>query len=117
MSYEIEEVETSKVHEEAVAYGIPKSDMAGILGVSEKTFYNIMQKTHLDRERSDRFHFIDQVLQSGKEAFGSEENFSAWMKTSQPTLEGNKPLDMLTSITGANKVLQLLGRIKHGITA
>ena len=71
MKYIVEQVETSKVSEKAAVYGIPKSDMAGILGVSEKTFYNIMQKEHLDRERSDRFHFIHQVLQSGKATFGS----------------------------------------------
>ncbi len=117
MSYEIKTVETSKVAEEAVAYGIPKSDMASMLGVSDKTFYNIMQKTYLDRERSDRFHFLHQVLESGKDTFGSEEGFTSWMNTPQPTLDGHKPLDMLSSITGANQVLQMLGRIKHGITA
>ena len=117
LNYKIEPVETSKVNEESVAYGIPKADMADLLGVSEKTFYNLMQKKHLDRERSDRFLFIDHILESGLEAFGSKENLALWMKTPQPMLDNHKPLDMLTTITGANKVLQILGRIKHGITA
>ena len=116
-SYQIEDQETSRVEEASVSYGIPKNDMASLMGVSEKTYYNIMQKETLDRERSDRFHFIEQILTSGEETFGSKENFSNWMKTSQPTLNHHVPLDMMSTITGANKILQVLGRIKHGITA
>ena len=71
----------------------------------------------MSAERSDRFHFISQIFSSGEEAFGSKANLSKWLKTSQSTLEGYTPLNMMSSITGANRVLQVLGRIKHGITA
>ncbi|MEQ9466344.1 MAG: DUF2384 domain-containing protein [Ekhidna sp.] len=115
--YKIESTSPETVNEAAIAYGMTKDDMAGIMGVSEKTYYNMMQKPTLDRERSDRFQFIRQILESGEEALGSKSNFSAWLKTPQPMLDGYIPLDMMSTITGANRVLQILGRIKHGITA
>ena len=115
--YKIDKVHSSEVNEVAASYGLQKVDIANLLGVSEKTLYNLMKHELLDAERSDRFNFINKILESGKEAFGSERNFTEWMKKPQPTLEGYKPIDMLSSINGATRVYQLLGRIKHGITA
>ena len=114
--YRLEEAEISQVKEAALAYNLAREDMANILGVSEKTYYNMMQKPNLDTEKSDRFYFIQQILNSGEEALGSKLSLSKWLKTSQPMLDGYIPLDMMRSITGANRVLQVLGRIKHGIT-
>ncbi|WP_425390892.1 antitoxin Xre/MbcA/ParS toxin-binding domain-containing protein [Ekhidna sp.] len=115
--YKIEVTDSALVKEAAVDYGISRDDMAGLLGVSEKTYYNMMQKNHLDAERSDRFHFIRQILASGEEAFGSKTNLSKWLKTPQSSLDGYTPLNMMSTITGANRVLLVLGRIKHGITS
>ena len=115
--YTIEESTPAAVKEAAAAYGMTRDEMAGVLGISEKTYYNMMQKSTLDQERSDRFSFIQQILTSGEEAFGSKNNFSQWLKTPQSPLDGYIPLDMMSTITGANRVLQILGRIKHGITA
>ena len=115
--YRIEATDSALVKEAAVDYGFSRDEMAGMLGVSEKTYYNMMQKNHLDPERSDRFHFIRQILVSGEEAFGSKANLLKWLKTSQSTLDGYTPLSMMSTITGANRVLHILGRIKHGITS
>ncbi len=115
--YKLEEAKISQVKEAAAAYNLAREEMAGILGVSEKTYYNMMQKPQLDTDKSDRFHFIQQILKSGAEALGSKASLSKWLKTPQPMLDGYIPLDMMRSITGANRVLQILGRIKHGITA
>jgi len=115
--YIIEEASVSEVREAAIAYGIHRDDMAKLMGVSEKTYYNMMQNLKLDNDRSDRFYFMRQILASGEETFGSKDHLSKWLKTPQPTLDGYVPLEMMGTITGANKVLQILGRIKHGITA
>ncbi len=115
--YNIENHSPSLVQEAASAYGMTKDEMAGILGVSEKTYYNMMKKPLLDQERSDRFSFIHQILKSGEEAFGSKGNFTQWLKTPQGVLDGYIPLDMMSTITGANRVLQIIGRIKFGLTA
>lgn len=116
-AYNIEDTSPLSVQEAATSYGMTKDHMAAMLGVSEKTYYNMMQKPLLDKERSDRFQFISQILESGEEAFGAKLNFSKWLKTPQPTLDGYIPIDMMSTITGANRVLQIIGRIKHGITA
>ncbi|SNT26237.1 putative toxin-antitoxin system antitoxin component, TIGR02293 family [Ekhidna lutea] len=115
--YKIKEAKSDEVKEAVAAYGFTKDDMAGILGVSEKTYYNMMQKPTLGQEKSDRFHFIQQIFESGEEALGSKNSLSNWLKTPQPMLDGYVPLDMMRTITGSNRVLQILGRIKHGITA
>ena len=71
----------------------------GVLGVSEKTYYNIMLKSTLDQERSDRFQFIQSILESGEETFGTKANLSNWLNTPQPTLDGYTPKNMMSTIT------------------
>ena len=115
--YKIEQVDTDTVNEEAAAYNIPKAEMAGILGVSNKTYFTIMKADHLDQERSDRFLHVERVLDSGLEVFGTKENLSNWLKTDQPSLDGYRPIEMMRTITGTNRVYEMLGRIKHGVTA
>lgn len=117
MEYKIDPITTDMVNEEAAAYGIPKAEMAGILGVSNKTYFTIMKSDTLDEERSDRFYHVERVLDSGLEVFGTKENFSSWLRNEQPTLDGYRPIEMMQTITGTNRVFEMLGRIKHGITA
>jgi len=105
------------VLEAQAEYGMSKQSMAKVLGVSDKTFYNLMKLDTLDKNQSDRFTYIQNILKEGTSTFNGSDNFRDWMHTEQPTLGGVKPIDMMASITGAHQVLMAISSIKHGIFA
>ncbi len=110
-------INVSTVQEAQAIYNVSKQGMAKLLGISDKTYYNLMKVSTLDKNQSDRFTYIQNILNEGTTTFNGSDNFRDWLHTEQPTLDGVKPLDMLTSITGAHEVLVAITRIKHGIFA
>ncbi|MCP4458092.1 MAG: DUF2384 domain-containing protein [Cytophagales bacterium] len=117
-NYEIPDaIDVSVVQEAQVTYNVSKQGMAKLLGISNKTYYNLMKTTTLDKNQSDRFTYIQNILKEGASTFNGSDNFREWLHTEQPTLSGAKPLDMLATITGAHEVLVAVSRIKHGIFA
>ncbi|MEQ9425172.1 MAG: DUF2384 domain-containing protein [Cyclobacteriaceae bacterium] len=115
MKYIVKDSPPSIVKEAAVTYGFSNSQMAELLGVSDKTYYNMMKSKTLDTNQGDRFNFINDILNEGEEAFGSRENFKDWLHSTQPTLNGHTPIKMMATLTGAQEVLATLTRIKYGI--
>jgi putative toxin-antitoxin system antitoxin component (TIGR02293 family) len=53
----------------------------------------------------------------GLEVFENETAFNHWLKSSLPSLEGNRPIDYLDTSYGFELINQLLGRIEHGVFA
>lgn len=49
------------------------------------------------------------------ETFGSIENGKEWIKRPCQSLNGRKPIDLVTTPQGLKEVLSILGRIRHGI--
>jgi uncharacterized protein (DUF2384 family) len=116
-SYSIPEVVPTLVSDVAIDYGITKQQMAALLGVSEKTFYNLMKADHLDTQQSDRFTFIQNILNEGKYTFGDVTNFRDWLHTEQSIFEGATPISHMYSLNGAQQVLASMIRIRQGIFA
>ncbi|MDN5201035.1 DUF2384 domain-containing protein [Fulvivirgaceae bacterium BMA10] len=98
-------------------YRLNKKQIAFLLGVSEKTLYNLLKESVLDQERSDRFLFIIKIFEEGNETFFGPENLINWLMTPQPMLDNNVPFNLLSSITGGEAVHALMIRVKHGILA
>ena len=99
------------------SYGVTNNDMAVLMSVSEKTYYNIKQKEKLSPVNSDRLLTIQRIYKEGKEVFMSEDSFNDWLDTPQTAFGNIKPKKMLSTITGMFDVMNQLGRIKHGILA
>lgn len=57
----------------------------------------------------------DDVLDRARRVFGDADRANRWMKRPHPELDGECPLDLLRSGSGAEAVLDLLGRIEHGV--
>lgn len=112
-----DDIQSRMVSDVAVDYGLTRQQMAAMLGVSDKTFYNILKSPGLDPNQADRFTFMKNILDEGSQTFNGVENFRDWLHTSQPTLDGHKPVDMLSSLNGAQEVLAAITRIKYGIFA
>lgn len=116
-NYRIENVNADSVSEAAANYGLSKQDMATLLGISDKTYYNMMKSQTLDNGQSDRFNFINDILSEGINTFNGLTNFKDWLHTEQSTLGGVTPLSKMSSLVGAQEILVEMTRIKHGIFA
>ena len=110
-----EGLQTHMVREFEVAYGISKHEMADLMGISEKTYYNLLLKDKLDRERSDRFLFIEKIFEEGEETFTSKQNFNRWLRLPHPSLGNQKPIDLLDSLNGAQAVHAEIIRTRHNV--
>lgn len=110
-----EGVDSNMVQEFEEVYHLKRREVAYILGVSEKTLYNILSKPTLDKERSDRFIYVNKIFYEGEEVFMNSENFKKWLNTPQVNLSQKKPLEMMDTINGAEAVYAEIIRTKHGV--
>lgn len=58
---------------------------------------------------------IVDVIVQGLEVFGDKDRFISWLKRPCIALGGKAPLSLLDSRVGAEKVLDVLGRIEGGV--
>lgn len=115
--YEFDNIPPSMVSDFQVSYGVTNLGMADLLQVSNKTYYNIMQKEKLSPVQADRLMSIQRVYEEGAQVFMSEERFNKWLETPKSMFDGRKPKDFLNTVTGMFELMDHLGRIKHGILA
>ena len=108
-------LDTTVVKEMEAVYGIPKPQMAHLMGVSEKTYYNAIAKPKLDRDRSDRFLFISKIFDEGENTFGSAANFKTWLYQPHPSLNNHPPIKLMESLNGAQAVHAEIIRTKYGV--
>lgn len=96
------------------------------LNISDNALARIVQipKRTLDRRRlsgrfksdeSERVLRLAQVLDMATEVFGGPAKAESWLKTPARGLGGKVPLEYADTHLGAQEVINLLGRIDHGI--
>lgn len=110
-------VEVSYVSDFEEIYQISKRQMATYLGVSEKTYYNMMNDQLLDTHRSDKFLQLSKVFTEGVHTFMSKEGFQQWLDTPQLAFGNRKPSEYLHTFSGLDEVYTELQRIKFGVLA
>ncbi len=89
--------------------------LASLLGVAERTLQRKGDSDLLDGATTEQLLQIAEAFSRGSEVFGSAASFREWTETSNKALGGKKPLELLSSRFGAQMVLDLLGRIEHGV--
>lgn len=136
IEYSIEEDRSHKVHEPFASYqadyfalanqGIDKeyikkvskttnltlTELMEILPISMDTF---KRKVSFDSNVAEKILEIEEVYKEGMDAFG--EGFPQWMDTSNVGLGNIKPKTLLVNSFGVRRLLDQIGRIKHGILA
>lgn len=131
------------LHEEDVLYGEPSSIVRIELtrkGISKKSLYRVaefcdlslkdlvellpvslrtIQRYHdddlLDTPITERIILIAEILEKGMEVFDSRDKLLAWLKTPVLALGQKSPLSLLDTVFGIRLVMDLLGRIEHGV--
>lgn len=112
-----------------VRQGIKAKEMADIdrligidsfyerVGLKERTVRNwIQHDKHVPRDATESILAGLQVFDRAVTLFdGDIEAARRWLQTPAPALNGEKPADLLDTVTGANLVLEVVEALEHGI--
>jgi len=66
----------------------------------------------VNRENKKNF---DKVFQTALALFGNEEAVNHWLKHPVRGLGNKRPIDMLSTAEDTKAVLNLIGRLEHGV--
>lgn len=118
-------LELHKLAEEGVAvadlkafmqrFTLTQKQMASLLGLSDKTLFNLLKSEILDVATSDRFLLVKSIFQEGAEALMSEQTFRKWLDKPHMHFNRKIPLEMMATINGAEAVRDELIRTKYGV--
>jgi putative toxin-antitoxin system antitoxin component (TIGR02293 family) len=97
--------------------GLPVSQMAALLPVTERTIQRYAPKEHFDRVVSENILHLAEVAARGLAVFEDHESFKAWIDQPSTALGGRSPKSLLPSRFGIDMVLDELTRIEHGVAA
>ncbi|MBG0880685.1 MULTISPECIES: antitoxin Xre/MbcA/ParS toxin-binding domain-containing protein [Burkholderia] len=81
------------------------------------TLRSIVEMEHLSPEESDRIARTIYIFGQAIDVFESKGLAAAWMQLPRAMLSGLRPLDMLDTQTGFERMRDLLTRIAHGVSA
>jgi len=95
---------------------VSNDQLERVTGASYRTLRRYMEKnTHLPAIVSDRIVRFLNVLKGAADTLGSIENGVAWMHRPCQPLGGQTPINLLDTEAGTSDVVDVLGRIRHGI--
>jgi len=90
-------------------------EIASVLHISERTLQRYTPNTLVKTAYADRAIELARLYERGIEVLGSEEAFSLWIKSPNLALNGEIPFNLLDTKMGFTMVLNVLGRIEHGV--
>jgi putative toxin-antitoxin system antitoxin component (TIGR02293 family) len=94
---------------------LPGAKIESILYVTLKTLTNYKQrKTQLNSAISEKVLSIFALYKKGILIFGSVDEFNKWMASPAYGLGGQRPNDLLATMTGINLITEELTRIEYG---
>lgn len=100
----------------AANIGVSKKDFAeNIFDVSIRTLERKDSNDKMDKRISSHAIEIARVVKHGYDVFEDKEKLKRWLNTSNPALNGIKPVDLFDTLTGINLVNDILGRIDEGV--
>lgn len=94
---------------------VSEKELAQISGLSQRTISRMSDDQLLPQQSAEVIISIMRTYQRAIEVFESEDIAHKWLKTSLPVLGNQTPLQAVSNRFGAELVLDLLGRIEHGV--
>ncbi len=94
----------------------PERSLLDAIGISYKTVERKEDAT-LNPQHSDAALALIEVTSMAEHALGSKEQAEVWLSKPALALEGERPIDLLTSAPGIEAVKDLLTRIEYGVYA
>lgn len=94
--------------------GATNEEMATYIGVTSRTYQRRAKKGELEDAESAKVEMLDSLLELGARALGSEERAGQWLTSPILSLEGRKPIELLSTIKGYERVKNKLLQIEYG---
>lgn len=99
------------------AIRVSRSDLAKALGISERTLARRKREGTLNSEESAKLLRLARLVGRANQVFEDSAIALHWLKSSNSALAGKTPISLLDTEIGAERVLDTLGRIEHGVFA
>jgi putative toxin-antitoxin system antitoxin component (TIGR02293 family) len=95
---------------------VERKTLARVVGISSRTLSRRLAKNErLSAEESDRTVRLARIIALATDTLGDAHKASSWLQTPNRALDGQNPLDLLDTDTGARSVETVLMRIEYGI--
>ena len=91
------------------------SEAATVLGIPERTLARRKKEKKLLPNESDRVMRLARVYAHAIEVFETEDDATGWFKDRVRALGGRRPLDLLDTDIGVQRVDAVLTRIQYGV--
>lgn len=97
---------------------VTEAQLASVVGIPRQTLVRRRLRGVLRRDEGDRAATVARVFNAVLAYFeGDRDHALDWLKHPNPALAGETPLQRADTATGAEDVLDLIGRLEHGIPA
>ena len=108
-------VPVTSVTAAATTLQLPLADVLEWLSISPRTWVRRKQQGVLDVLEGDRVARLQRLTRRAAAVLGGADEGRAWLTTPQRALARRTPFEVAATEVGAETVLQLLGRIEHGV--
>ena len=99
-----------------VALDVTEAQLAGMVGIARQTLVRRRREGVLRRDEGDRAAVVAKVFTRAVVYFDDDRNDAIeWLKHPNPALAGETPLERANTAIGADDVIDLIGRMEHGI--
>lgn len=97
--------------------GLTQAELAGILGISERTLVRRKKEGTLSSEESGKVVRLARVVERATEVFEDFDAARDWLRSPNSALGRSTPFGLMDTDIGAESVVDTLGRIEHGVYA
>lgn len=94
--------------------GASNEQMAAYIGVTFRTYQRRAKRGALEDAESAKVEMLDSLLSLGKRVLGSEVRAGQWLTSPILSLEGQKPIELLGTVKGYERVKNKLLQIEYG---
>lgn len=102
----------------ARAIGLDKQSLAKAVDIAPATMQRRMKSGRFTQGESDRIYRLAQVFSAACELFeGDTQGAQRWINQPVKGLGGVKPIEMMATSAETAAVLDLIGRLEHGVFA
>jgi len=100
----------------AAASGLEQKALARYVAIPPATLQRRAKADRFSLEESDRLYRFAEVLNATVELFeGDQDQAGVWLLSSLRGLGGRRPVDMIATSAETEAVLDLIGRLEHGV--
>ena len=95
-----------------------KSEIARILHLAPATLQRRAKQKKFNVEEGDKIFRLTEMIHAATELFeGDIEKANAWLQNPVRGIGGKRPVDMVVTSAQTKDVLDLIGRLEHGVFA